>query len=149
MGHQFDYYYGTSQEYKKQYTALLDKYPKAYDGDVDVTPTEEAFFSSFMDNNGLSDKPEFKNALLKDLQNLNAKDLNLDEGYFVAEFYNRGLDIKPNKNDIQQGDCSRSEIFAQLFAYEMGAEDKHKEKFLKIFKNTCKVVHNYVTMFSK
>lgn len=150
LGHQFDSYYGTSSDYKKQYEEILSKYPNAYsDEEIQVTPQEGEFLKKYYDNNGYSDKSDFKEAVYKDLQKLDAESLNLDEFYFVAEFYNRGLDIVPTREDIEKGDYSRSEMFAQLFSYIMGTDDGKKDEFIKRFPHTYKVVSKYISIHSK
>ena len=149
LGHQFDSYYGTDDKLKEEYEALLKKYPDAYENEVQLTKDEEKFMAAYMANNGYSDSAKFKKALFQDLQNLNVKKLDLDEGYFVAEFYNRGLDIIPTAEDIEQGDYSRGEVFAQLFAYIMGSDDGKKEKFVKDFPKTYQVVEDFVAKHSR
>ena len=93
--------------------------------------------------------PTLLTAVLNDLQKINPKKLDLDDGYFVGEFFNRGLDIKPNKDDVQKANYTRGEVFAQLFAYAMGTDDGKKDKYLQLFPNTYKVVKNYIAKHSK
>lgn len=148
LGHQFDTYYGTDNELKQEIDALQKKYKYTFD-EVSLTKDEEKFYKKYKDNNGYSDKNDFKTAVLKDLQKINPKKLDLDDGYFLAEFFDRGLDIKPNKDDVQKADYTRGEVFAQLFAYAMGTDDGKKDKYLQLFPNTYKVVKNYIEKHSK
>lgn len=149
LGHQFDYFYGTDEELKKKYDKLLAKYPDSYEKEVELTKEEEQFFSMYKNNNGYSDSQSFKDALYNDLQQLDVHSLNLDEGYFVAEFYNRGLDVKPTKDDVQKGDYSRGEVFAQAFSYVMGTDDGGKEDFIKRFPQSYNIVLNYIAKHTK
>ena len=149
LGHQFDYFYGTDEELKKKYDELLAKYPDSYEKEVNLTKEEEEFFTMYQDNNGYSDSPSFKEAVYNDLQQLDVHSLNLDEGYFVAEFYNKGLDLKPTKDDVQKGDYSRGEVFAQAFSYAMGTDDGGKEDFIKRFPQAYNVVLNYIAKHTK
>ena len=148
LGHQFDSYYGTDSKLKQEIDALRKKYKYTFD-EVSLTKEEEKFYKKYKDNNGYSDKNDFKTAVLNDLQKINPKKLDLDDGYFVGEFFNRGLDTKPNKDDVQKADYTRGEVFAQLFAYAMGTDDGKKDKYLQLFPNTYKVVKNYIDTHSK
>lgn len=149
LGHQFDYFYGTDKELKEKYNELLEKYPDCYENEVALTKEEENFLTIYKDNNGYSDSSIFKEAVYSDLQQLDIHSLNLDEGYFVAEFYNNGLDFIPTKDDVQKGDYSRGELFAQAFSYAMGTDDGGKDKFIKRFPKTYNVVLNYISQHTK
>lgn len=148
LGHQFDNYYGTDNKLKQEFYALQKKYKNTYE-EVSLTKEEEKLYDKYLDNNGYSDKNDFKTAVLNDLQKINPKKLDLDDGYFVGEFFNKGFDIKPNKDDVQKADYTRGEVFAQLFAYAMGTDDGKKDKYLQLFPNTYKVVKNYIAKHSK
>lgn len=148
LGHQFDGYYGTDNKLKQEIYALRKKYKYSFE-EVNSTKEDDKLFNYYLNNNGYSDKNDFKTAVLNDLQKINPKKLDLDDGYFVGEFFNRGLDIKPNKDDVQKADYTRGEVFAQLFAYAMGTDDGKKDKFLELFPNTYKVVKNYIEQHSK
>ena len=148
LGHQFDSYYGTNNKLKQEIYALRKKYKNTYE-EVSLTKEEEKLYDKYLDNNGYSDKNDFKTAVLNDLQKINPKKLDLDDGYFVGEFFNKGFDIKPNKDDVQKADYTRGEVFAQLFAYAMGTDDGKKDKYLQLFPNTYKVVKNYIAKHSK
>ena len=150
LGHQFDSFYGTNSDYKKQYEAILSKYPNSYSGkEIPLTPREEDFLKKYWNNNGYSDKQDFQDAVYKDLHKLDIKALNLDEFYFVAEFYAKGLDVVPTREDIKKADYSRGEMFAQMFSYVMGTDDGKKDEFIKRFPNTYKIVSKYISMHSK
>lgn len=148
LGHQFDNYYGTDNKLKQEFYALQKKYKNTYE-EVSLTKEEEKLYDKYLDNNGYSDKNDFKTAVLNDLQKINLKKLDLDDGYFIGEFFNKGFDIKPNKDDVQKADYTRGEVFAQLFAYAMGTDDGKKDKYLQLFPNTYKVVKNYIAKHSK
>lgn len=148
IGHLYDLE-GGNKDLIEQYQTLVDKYYEQQFEEIDLLPSEEKFIKDYMANNGYSDKVEYKRALEKDLKNINANNVNLDFGYFIAEFYNRGLDIVPTKDDIEKADYSRGEIFAQLFSYAIGGEDKHKDKFMEFFPNTYAIVQKYLEEHSK
>ena len=148
LGHQFDNYYGTDNKLKQEFYALQKKYKNTYE-EVSLTKEEEKLYDKYLDNNGYSYKNDFKTAVLNDLQKINPKKLDLDDGYFIGEFFNKGFDIKPNKDDVQKADYTRGEVFAQLFAYAMGTDDGKKDKYLQLFPNTYKVVKNYIAKHSK
>lgn len=148
LGHQFDNYYGTDNKLKQEFYGLQKKYKNTYE-EVSLTKEEEKLYDKYLDNNGYSDKNDFKTAVLNDLQKINPKKLDLDDGYFIGEFFNKGFDIKPNKDDVQKADYTRGEVFAQLFAYAMGTDDGKKDKYLQLFPNTYKVVKNYIAKHSK
>ena len=110
---------------------------------------EEQQLDTYLDNNGLSDSKMFKEAVLKDIQHVDIRKVNLDIKYLIGRFFDRGLDIIPTMDDVQKGDYSRGEVFAQLFAHATGAQDSNKEKMLKMFPNTYKVVKNFISQYTK
>ena len=149
IGHQFDLFYGTEEDIKQKYKELIKKYNYTYK-EINITEDEEKFIDFYKDHNGYSDSAEFKEAILFDLQNMQfEKFSSLYETYFIADFYERGIEDNINIDDVQAGDYSRGEVFAQLFAYAMGTDDGCKEKFLKNFQNSYKVVLNYIQKHSK
>ena len=59
-------------------------------------------------------------------------------------YNNKGLNIIPTIEDIENADYSRGEVFAQSFSYILGGDDGNKEEFIKTFPNTYKIVEKYV-----
>ena len=145
FGHSFDYFYGRDKKLQKEHQKLINKYGEKQFEDIEPLPEEEKIMTEYLKNNGYSDKKEFKAALLKDLKVLKLNSgITTKFGYFLCEFYNRGLDVIPNAEDIESAESSRSEVFAQLFSYAMGTDDGNKKEFIKILPNTYKIVQKYI-----
>ena len=149
LGHSFDYYYGADKELQIKHQKLIAKYGEKQFEEIKLLPEEEKIMKAYMANNGYSDKKDFKDALAKDLQKLKFNS-NVQEkfGYFLYEFYDRGIDVIPNAKDIEAADYCRSEVFAQLFSYAMGTDDGNKKEFIKLLPNTYKIVQNYINHHS-
>ena len=144
LGHQYNYI-GGDQKLISEHQKLINKYLGKKDNEISLLPNEEKLLEKYKKNNEFSDKKEFKDALEKDLKNLDITwHIKQQFGYFIAEFYNRGLDTTPNQKDIDLAESSRSEIFAQLFSYAMGTDDGNKEDFIKLFPNTYNLVQKYI-----
>lgn len=155
IGHQFDEYFGHDHdsELAKQwdnivYSKEIDSKQNPYsfdttDGELDVQVDYE--YSS-----GLSDKPEFQQALQKDLVHI-AK-LRKNKSSHLAcnlNYYTQGIDFnKPiTKQAVDLADYARSEVYANLFAYAMGENDGDKRDFTENFKNAYKVVQNNIQQY--
>lgn len=123
---------------------LTEIVPK-YLTEEEFTEEEKAIDAQYYANNEFSDNEEFKEALLKDFQNA---DMNLikDKFTYYVQFFMEDCDnmTRPTKDDIENGETSRCEIFAQTFAYAMGEEDEHKEDWLKTFPHTFAQVKQYI-----
>ena len=144
IGHQFDFS-GGDKKIKEEYYKLVEKYKDKQFENTKVTPSEGELLKEYIKNNGYSDKKEFKAALEKDLKSIDLNYRTINKfGYFIGEFYNRGTDIKPNEQDIENAEMSRMEVFAQLFSYAMGTNDGEKENFVKLFSNSYEVVKKYI-----
>lgn len=142
IGHLFDdYAVYNSPEDREIFTNLLlkEKKPKG------VTDEELLYIETYLLNNNVSDSSEFQDALYSDISNANMNDLT-DESIslFVHEFVDYFTNQYPSKKDIKYADSSRSEVFAQLFAYANGTDDGLKEIFLKIFPNTYNFVEEFI-----
>ena len=147
FGHSFDHFYGGDKKLQAERQILIRKYGEKQFEEVDLLPEEEKIMIEYNKNNGYSDRKDFKEALLKDLKVLKLNSgITTKFGYFLCEFYNRGLDVIPNANDIELADYSRSEVFAQLFSYAMSTDDGDKSEFVKILPNTYKVVQEYINI---
>lgn len=148
LGHIFDFY-GGNPELKEKHDQLIRKYYDKQFETFEALPEEEKFMIEYMKDNGFSDKKDFKKAIEKDLSQLElTSSITNNYGYLLGEFYNRGLDIIPNSEDVENADASRMEIFAQLFSYAMGTDDGNKEKFIKMFPNAYKIVNQYIKQHS-
>lgn len=144
LGHQYDYL-GGDKDLHSEHQKLINKYYGKDDSEISILPSEEKFMEIYNKNNGYSDKKEFKQALEKDLKSLELTySVKSKFGYFLAEFYNRGLEISPNMKDIDSADASRKEMFAQAFSYAMDTDDGNKDYFIELFPNTYEVVKKYI-----
>lgn len=144
LAHRFDWFYGTDKETREKYNQIITKYQDSLDN-PNLTSEEAEFMKTYYDQNGYSDKKDFKDALYEDLQLVDGKKVSASKAYYIAEFYNNsGWDGKPTAEDIQLADSSREETFAQLLSYALGGEDNIKEDFLKMFPKTSKVVQAYL-----
>lgn len=150
FGHAFDYYYGSDKNLQKEHQKLSEKYGQKQFEPVELLPEEEKIMKEYLKNNGYSDKKDFKDALAEDFKLLKLNFRHKQKfGYLFAEFYNRGLEITPDINDIELADYSRGEVFAQLFSYAMGTDDGNKDEFIKLLPNTYKIVQQYIHNHSK
>ena len=156
-GHQFDNYFGHdhSAEFAQKYDSLLEaKELNMYENPNNfVVKTDEDFkiLNDYLKNSALSDKKEFKKAVWKDVSNLRLTPLNsgnLPENiqYFVQSF-DFSKPITPR--DIEAAEHARGEIYANLFSYAVGQDDGEKEKFIKAFKNSYKIVKSDVKKYLK
>ena len=144
FGHQFDHL-GADETLMKKHQKLVNKYYDVQFEEFQILPEEEKVMEEYLKNNGYSDRDDYKKALEKDLKNLkHTSSISFKFGYLYAEFYNRGLDVVPNLEDIENADYSRGELFAQSFSYILGGNDGNKEEFIKTFPNTYKVVEKYI-----
>lgn len=148
LGHQFDKYYGHdhSANFAKERDAMLARYASKDSLSVYDMPTDEDDITTeitYSDNSGMSDKPDFKNAYLKDLKNIaqikkygNGK-LADNINYFIA-----GIDFNKeiNERTVDIHDGSRAEVYANLFSYAVGKNDGDKKTFTQNFKNCYKIV---------
>ena len=121
---------------------------------IPITDEEKAFIEYYRDNNGYSDKKDFKQAILEDAKTLSSKinffEKNFSElAYYVCEFYEDGAWENANSDLVDKADMCRGEVFAQLFAYANGAEDSYKELFLELFPKTFEVVNKYIELHKK
>lgn len=144
FGHQFDYL-GGNEMLMQKHQELVNKYYNVQFEEFQLLPEEEKIMEEYFKNNGFSDKDDFKKALEKDLKKLkHTSSISFKFGYLYAEFYNKGLNIIPTIEDIENADYSRGEVFAQSFSYILGGDDGNKEEFIKTFPNTYKIVEKYV-----
>ncbi len=146
IGHIFDNYYGKKDE------NLIKEVRKLHLSDKALTKTEQMMLNKYLRNKDLSDSDEFKQAWLKDATAL-GNDLskynefkkdNIRRYYAIED-----IDITDGitSQEIENADKSRSEIFAQLFAYALGKDDGHKDEILNAYPNTYKTVQNYIRKY--
>lgn len=150
IGHYFDNFFGCDKKTKEKYDEIIQKNIDNLDNPK-LTKDEEDFMKNhYYDNDGYNDNEDFKTALYEDLQHIDIKDFSLQETYYIAEFYNNCYkeNGKPTLEDINLAESSRKEIFAQLFAYAMNANDSDKESFLKKFPTTFNVVKTLIEKHS-
>ncbi len=146
IGHNFDNYYGLKDE------NIVREVRKLHFSDKNITKKQQNILNQYSRNKDLSDSKEFKQAWLKDATAL-GKDKNkyyefkMDKirRYYAIE----DIDITDEitKQEIENADKSRSEIFAQLFAYALGKDDGRKKEIIKAYPNTYNVVKAYIKKY--
>lgn len=145
IGHVFDNYYG------KKNKELVD-IVKNFHLFKHRSEPEERALKLYMRNKDLSDSKEFKKAWLKDATTLGKDKNKYDE--FKKNGIRRYLSINEiditdgiTKQEIENADRSRAEIFAHLFAYALGKDDGQKEEILAVYPNTYKCVQKYISKY--
>ncbi|MBR1461238.1 hypothetical protein IJ596_06375, partial [bacterium] len=146
IGHIFDNYFGTKDE------NLIKEVRKLHFSDKNLTKTQQNMLNKYLRNKDLSDSKEFKQAWLKDAIAL-GKDRNKYNEfkkdsirrYYAIEDINITDGI--TSQEVENADKSRSEIFAQLFAYALGKDDGHKNEIIKVYPNSYKAVKNYIKKY--
>lgn len=147
VGHHFDNYFGHDHNDKtaQQWDSILSVHEKRKDIYIFSTVSEKdkSIEQEFYAHNALSDKEEFKQALQKDIINLHKqKELPKDINYYVRK--NGGELVSTELGDMQRG-----EVYANLFSYLSGQDDGEREKFLKSFSNSSKVVKKDMSKYLK
>ena len=146
IGHIFDNYYGKKDE------NLIKEAKKLHISNDKLTKTQQNILNKYLRNKDLSDSDEFKQAWLKDATALGKDKKKYEEfkndnirRYYAIE----DIDITDGitSQEIEDADKSRSEIFAQLFAYALGKDDGHKDEIIKAYPNTYKTVQNYIKKY--
>jgi len=146
IGHIFDNYYGKKDE------KLINEARKLHFSDKNLTKTQQNMLNKYLRNKDLSDSDEFKQAWLKDATALGKDKNKYNEfkkdnirRYYAIEDINITDGI--TSQEVEDADKSRSEIFAQLFAYALGKDDGHKDEIIKVYPNTFKIVRNYINKY--
>lgn len=156
-GHQFDNYFGHdhSADFASKYDSLLyEKERSLYENPYDFnikTAEDSKIVKEYINNSGLSDKEEFKRAVWKDVSNIRMIPANSGELPENIKYYINSFDFsKPiTSRDVEAADCARGEIYANLFSYAVGQDEGEKDKFIKCFKNSYKIVKSDVKKYLK
>ena len=148
VGHYFDEYYGCKIKNYDEVLQHLD-FLTSFSSYSDY---KSKLIAEIQNNNSLSDEKIFKDTLLKDLSNLNKKELYslglisandlIDPDFSAKEFISNtaeNFEKTPETSDVM-----RSEIFAQLFSYVLGTADEQRDKYLKLFPNTLELVRETI-----
>lgn len=155
LGHHFDKYYGHNHNAKfvQKREAMLSKYANQDSLSVYKMPKEKDDLITeitYSDNSGLSDKADFKDAFLKDLQNI-AEIKNTGKGKLAQniDYFIAGINFKEeiNEKTVFIHDGSRAEVYANLFSYAVGKDDGDKETFIENFKNSYEIVKKDVAEY--
>ena len=157
VGHQFDSYFGHNHEAEfvtkwnkvvAEMAANPEKNPYAKPKELgDVLAS-----AIYHKDNGLSDKKPFKDAMLIDLQNIakikkeEPSKLPSNLRYFINKI---NLSQEITKDVVDMADFSRSEVYANLFSYANNQDDGQREKFIKAFNNSYKVVQQDIEKYLK
>lgn len=156
MGHHFSEYFG--HNHNDKFALELDSLLKAKDLDPNENPCEYRFNSeaeyeiaqTYLQNNELADKEDFKNAILKDYKHI-AEMLEVDSENLPLNiyYYTYGIDFwgEITLEDVEYADMARSEVYANLFAYAVGENNGDKTKFINAFSNSFEVVKNDVKTY--
>ena len=159
IGHLFDFHFANPDE------EVVQKLKDTMSKESEPTEEENAVFddllAEYKKNNGLSDSEEFQQAWKNDVERAfkgyfsfenKAKTEKL--GYFspTASYDgdDKGKDITLqdgiDDRELELADRAREEVFAQLFAYALGADGKNhnKELILETYKESYKVVQNFI-----
>jgi hypothetical protein len=155
VGHQFDNYYG--HNHNTDFAVKWDSILNAKEMNPDTNPynfspdniADKRLGLKYAWNSGLSDKKEFINALLEDvnnIKNINKKDLPNNINYYIGK-----LNIKKTltQKDIEYAEQTRSEVYANLFSYALGENEGEKEKFIKCFEKSYNIVKKDIGTFLK
>ncbi len=149
IGHQFDSYYG--HNHNADYAKRMDSMLYAQEKDSTLSPyyltlntkADTLTLIQYGRNDGLSDKKEFKEAMLKDLKEIaKLKTVSSNKLADNIDYYISDIDFtrELNFDVIDINEFSRSEVYAQLFSYAIGEDDGNKAKFVDNFINSFKVV---------
>ena len=153
IGHQFDSYYG--HDHDAEFAKVWDKIQQERENNPNLnpytTPVDEASIIAKINygiQNGLSDKQEFKNAILKDLRNI-SKLRGTDKLASNIDYYISTIDftneLTPQSIDLY--DAVRAEVYANLFSYAIGEDDNNKAKFVNNFISSFKIVQKDIQKY--
>lgn len=156
VGHQFDNYFGHKHDSEialkwdsLQYSKSLSEDETQYDF-YSYSALEQKIDNEYNVQNELSDRKEFKEAFLKDLNNIktimNASPKSLPKN---IDYYINGFDLtKPINMDKLDGDVLNcAEVYANTFSYLMGTDEGEKKAFLKAFPNCKKIVEKDIVKY--
>lgn len=153
IGHQFDSYYGHdhNDEFAKVWDEIQYQREKNPQLSPYTTPKDNKSIIAkinYNSENGLSDKPEFKQAILKDLNKI-AKLRESNQLASNIDYYISDIDFSTelNEDDIDLYDGVRAEVYANLFSYAIGEDDNNKAKFVNNFINSFKVVQKDIKKY--
>lgn len=142
IGHQFDDYFGSCD------SKLREKIRTMH---FEINSKEdEKIFSRYLKTKDLSDTKDFKAAWKKDVSEFGGRSLwQKLFNTFPFEYTPYEIDITDGVTDeeVEQSDNTRSEIFAQLFSYALGEDDGNKKVITEKYKNTYKLVKEYIGKF--
>ena len=156
VGHQFDEYFGHdhSEKFALDFDSVMflkernpNENPYAYRC---KSEKEYSIVKFYNDNNTLSDKDEFKQAILEDLKNVvRIKNSPYEFLPTNINYFTQGIDLTKEitLKDIDNTDRARSEVYANLFSYAVGENDGDKTNFINAFSNSFEVVKNDVKTY--
>lgn len=154
VGHQFDEYYGhdhNSRLAERWDSLVYAKEKSAHENpyNFDANDEDMELMQKYKSSCSLSDKNEFQEALLKDYKHI-AK-IRRDGSEAVActiDYYLEDINLNNITNEMLEGaDYTRSEVYANLFAYAIGENDGDRADFINNFKNSYKVVQKDIAKY--
>ena len=156
IGHQFDNHFGHNHNSEialkwdsLQHSKSLSEDETPYDF-YSYTEEEQSIDSKYNSQNELSDRREFKQAFLKDLNNIrtimNTSPESLPQN---INYYISGFDLEePINIDMLEGDIFNcAEVYANTFSYLMNTNEGDKEAFLKAFPNCKEIVQKDIVKY--
>ncbi len=155
VGHQFDEYFGHDHNAKfaLQRDSIIgakEKDPKTNPYSFNYTMKDKEPLDQYDLYGGLSDKKEFKEAMLKDLKHIaKLKNKNSENIACNLDYYAQGINFdKPiTMAEVQDAEDARCETYANLFAYAIGENDGDIQDFTENFKNSYKVVQKDIQKY--
>lgn len=151
IGHQFDQYFGhdhNSDTALSWDAILLEKEQSEDENPYSFAPSdaENEIRDKYYASSSLSDKDDFIKALVKDYENIKQiKETNPKDLICNFSYYTQGIDFSADEityDMVKNLDYTRSEVYANLFAYLTGESDGDKKDFFYNFPNSLKVVKN-------
>lgn len=156
VGHQFDNYFGHDHNsyYAQKWDSImyaqeLDKNSSPYKFETKTTKDKDIDIK-YNKNSSLSDKKIFKEAILKDIKNIqalknaNSKDLPKNLSYYIQ---NLNLSKEITIKDIEKADLTCAEVYANLFSYAIGEDEGDRKQFIKCFRNSYGIVKNNISKY--
>ena len=156
VGHQFDNYFGHDHNAdfalewdSMQYSKSLSPKQTQYDF-ASITSAEQSIDKKYNSQNELSDRREFKEAFLKDLEIVkelmkkSPKSLPKNINYYIG-----GLELsKPVSIEmLGVGSKNCSEVYANTFSYLMGTNEGDRDAFLQAFPNCKEIVQKDIAKY--
>jgi len=142
VGHLFDNFFGHNHQDKvaQAWDSILSVHEKQKDLYIFESKTirDKNIEKTFYKKNALSDNEDFLKALKEDISNIHfIKKLPDNLNYYITASQ---LNSRLKPEELKISETQRSEVYANLFSYIVGQDDGNRDKFLKIFEKSSKIV---------